>query len=102
MLNIDIWNIAFTVINILVLYFFLKHFLFRPVQKIMDERKQMVEQDLDAAKDAKGEAIRMKEEYEASIANADEEASRIVEDAKRKASAEYDQMLMRQYKGFLE
>ena len=54
MLNIDIWNIAFTVINILVLYFFLKHFLFRPVQKIMDERKQMVEQDLDAAQNAKG------------------------------------------------
>ena len=94
MLNIDIWNIAFTVINILVLYFFLKHLLFRPVQKIMDERKQMVEQDLDAAQNAKGEAIRMKEEYEASIANADEEASRIVEDAKRKASAEYDQMLI--------
>ena len=48
----------------------------------------MVEQDLDAAQNAKGEAIRMKEEYEASIANADEEASRIGEDAKRKASAE--------------
>ena len=74
MLNIDIWNIAFTVINILVLYFFLNHFLFRPVQKIMDERKQMVEQDLDAAQNAKGEAIRMKEEYEASIANADEDS----------------------------
>ena len=94
MLNIDIWNIVFTVINILVLYFFLKHFLFRPVQKIMEERKQMVERDLDAAKDAKGEAIRMKEEYEASIANADEEASRIVEDARRRASAQYDQMLI--------
>ena len=94
MLNVDIWNIAFTVINIVVLYFFLKHFLFRPVKKIMDERKQMVEHDLDAAKDAKSEAIRMKEEYEARFASADEEASRIVEDARRRAGAEYDQMLV--------
>ena len=42
MLNINIWNIAFTVINLLVLYIFMKHFLIGPVRKILDERKQMI------------------------------------------------------------
>ena len=28
MLNINFWNIAFTIINIVVLYLFLKHFLY--------------------------------------------------------------------------
>ena len=35
MLNINFWNIAFTVINLLVLYLFLKHFLMKPLMEIM-------------------------------------------------------------------
>ena len=49
MLNINFWNIAFTIINILVLYLFLKHFLMKPVMAILEERKQMVEKELDEA-----------------------------------------------------
>ena len=30
MLNLNIWNVAFTVINLLVLYLFMKHFLIGP------------------------------------------------------------------------
>ena len=48
MLNLNIWNVAFTVINLLVLYLFMKHFLIGPVRSILDERKQMIEHDLDA------------------------------------------------------
>ena len=46
MLNLNIWNVAFTVINLLVLYLFMKHFLIGPVRSILDERKQMIEHDL--------------------------------------------------------
>lgn len=95
MLNINFWNIAFTVINLLVLYFFMKHFLVKPMRAILDERKQMVERDLDAASASKQEAEQMKKEYEASIQNADQEAGKILENAKLRATEEYNQILAR-------
>ena len=87
MLNLNIWNVAFTVINLLVLYLFMKHFLIGPVRSILDERKQMIEHDLDEAKNRETEARQMKEQYQASIGNADEEASRIIEEARNRADA---------------
>lgn len=93
MLNLNIWNIACAVINLLVLYLFMKHFLVAPVRKILDERKQMIERDLDDAKDTRTQAEQMKTEYEASMSNADQEASRIIEDARARAGEEYNRIL---------
>ena len=39
MLRLDI-NLVFTVINLLVLYFFMRKFLFGRVNKILEERKR--------------------------------------------------------------
>ena len=50
MLRISVWNIAFTIINILVLFFFMRHFLMKPVMEILEERKKLVEKDLDEAR----------------------------------------------------
>jgi len=93
MLNISIWNIACTVINILVLYLFLKYFLFGPISRIMEERKAMIEADLDKASQAKEEAEQMKGQYEASIGNAEAEAARLIADAKAKAGEAYDKIM---------
>ena len=60
MLNINFWNIAFTVINLLVLYLFLKHFLMKPLMEIMEKRQAQVEADLNDAASEKQEAIRLK------------------------------------------
>ena len=49
MLRIDFWNIVFTLINILVLYAFMRHFLIGPVRKIIEDRKNTIENDLDGA-----------------------------------------------------
>ena len=38
MLRLD-WNLLFTVINLLLLFVLMKMFLFKPVQKILDERQ---------------------------------------------------------------
>ena len=93
MLKLDIWNVAFTVINILVLYLFMKHFLIGPVRRILEERRQMIERDLDEAKNRETEARQMKEQYEASIGDADEEAAKIIQEARDRAAAEYDKVL---------
>ena len=70
MLNINFWNIAFTIINILVLYLFLKHFLMKPVMAILEERKQMVEKELDEAAVSSRDADLLKKKYELSLENA--------------------------------
>ena len=49
MLDFSIPTILFTVINILVLFLFLKKFLFGRVNAIMEKRAQMVQADLDHA-----------------------------------------------------
>ncbi len=94
MLRIDFWNIAFIIINLLVLYFFMKHFLIGPVTKIVDERRQMVEKDLEEAAAAREDAGRMKAQYEAAAASADQEARAIVQEARERAQAEYDKILV--------
>ena len=58
MLNLNIWNVAFTVINLLVLYLFMKHFLIGPVRSILDERKQMIEHDLTRQRTGKRKRVR--------------------------------------------
>lgn len=93
MLNINFWNIAFTIINIVVLYLFLKHFLMKPLMSILEERKQMVEKELDKAAAANRDADLLKKKYEVSLEKADEEAGRIVAQAKERAGEEYEKIL---------
>lgn len=93
MLNVNIWNIAFTIINLLVLYCFMKHFLFGPVHKILEERKSMIEEELNQTTQAKAEAEKIKLEYEASMEQAEEEASKLIADATFKAKETYDKIL---------
>ncbi len=93
MLKLDFWNMAFTVINLLVLYFFLKHFLIGPVTAIIRERQSCVEENLDAAQDTKNQAIAMKAQYEAAMENAGEAAEQLVAVAKQKAGQEYDKII---------
>ena len=57
MLRLDI-NLVFTVINLLVLYFFMRKFLFGRVNKILEERKALIEKQFADAKTAQdGEEI---------------------------------------------
>ena len=93
MLRIDFWNIVFTLINILVLYAFMRHFLIGPVRKIIEDRKNTIENDLDGAATAKKDAVQMKQQYEASMKEAKANAAVIMEDARAKAKKEYDQIL---------
>ena len=95
MLKLDVWNIAFTVMNLLILYWFMKRFLVGPVTAIMAERQSMIERDLDAAAKTKGEAREMKQQYEISMGHADEEAAQIVADARAKAGEEYEKIMDR-------
>ena len=76
-----------------MLYLFLKHFLMKPLMSILEERKQMLEKELDKAAAANRDADLLKKKYEVSLEKADEEAGRIVAQAKERAGEEYEKIL---------
>lgn len=93
MLSIDFWNILYTVINLLVFFLIIKFFLLKPVKKVMDQREQMIKDDLDNAARTKKEAEEIKAEYEGNIKSARDEATQITEDAKKSAAAQKEKIL---------
>lgn len=60
---------------------------FPAVKKIMDERSEKIASDLDQADQAKVDAQAVKSQYEAELADAKSEASRIIEEARQQAES---------------
>ena len=92
MISIDL-NLVWTIINIIVLYLLLKHFLIGPVTNIMDRRRQMIEDGFKNAQAAQDDANRLKQEYETALSGAKQESVQLVEDARKSARAEYDRIV---------
>lgn len=93
MLKFDIFNLLFTVINVLILYVGFRKFLFGPVNKIIAKRQEEIEQGFAGAEEAKAEARKIRDEQDGIIAAANEESRRIIEEAKGKAKVEYERIL---------
>lgn len=92
MLRLDI-NLLFTVINLLVLYFFAKKFLFGRINQILEERKALIEKKFADAKTAQDTADGMKTEYEGKLAAAAGEGDEIIARAKAEAKAQSEKLL---------
>lgn len=67
-----------------VLFFILRHFLYKPVSKFMNDRKEGIQSDIDDAKALKSEAIELKSEYEFKINEAKTEGQKIIEDSRKR------------------
>jgi F-type H+-transporting ATPase subunit b len=88
MMNINPWDILWTVVNLLILFLLLKKFLFGRVTAMMDRRAKMIQDDLDSAKQKKEESEQIKEKYEAELKDAHNEAVKITAAAKQRADKE--------------
>ena len=84
-------NLVFTIINLLVLYLLMKKFLFGPVIHVMDQRQQMLDQQLEEAKKTEDRANELQKKYETALKSAKEDSCRIVEKAKLEAKAQAEQ-----------
>jgi F-type H+-transporting ATPase subunit b len=93
LVNINPATIVFTLINtgiILALYFFLLH---KPVMKIMEERKNKINSEMQAAEDAQAEAEAVKAEYTEKLKESKEEAAQIVSAAVKRAGERENQII---------
>lgn len=93
MLNLDPWNILFTVINLLIFFLIIKFFLLKPIKKVMDEREQMIKDDFDSAQKTKKEAEELKSEYENDLKTAKDKASQITAEAKKTAELQKNKII---------
>ena len=80
--------VVYTIINILILFLFFRFFLFKPVNEILDKRKKMIADNIEAAEKEKTDAQALKKEYQQVLDDAEEETVKI-KDAKERAKIEY-------------
>lgn len=83
-IQIDLWTILISLLNLLILFLLIKKFLYKPVKKIFAQRKEEVDKIYKEASDAKDAALADREYYEARKEAAEAEADELV----RKASSE--------------
>lgn len=74
-----------TIIAIFVLVFLMSYLLFEPARKMLNGRREKIQGELESAKQNMEEASRLKEEYETKLKDIDKEAETILSEARRKA-----------------
>lgn len=72
-------------IGFFVVLFFMFKFGFPAAKRAMAERTDKIQRDLDAAEQAKADALAVKADYESKVSDAKGEAARIIEEARQSA-----------------
>ena len=88
--NLDVQLLAdsvLTLIAVFVLFLVMSHFLFNPARKILEARKEKIKNDLDSAAADKEEAAKLKADYEDRLHNVEKEKEAILSEARKKAIA---------------
>ena len=86
MLQLDVWNVLFTIINLLILFVLMRIFLYKPVQEEAD--RQFGEA---AAKQSEAEELKTK--YQAVLSDAENEKKKVVSEARKTADEEYQRIV---------
>ena len=93
LVSINTGTIVFTLINTLIIFLIFKIFLFKPVGKILDKRKEMAASAIKDAEAAKAAAEAAEKEYNESLANAKAEAAEIVKQATIRAQKREEEIV---------
>jgi len=92
-ISVNFWQIVISLVNLLIIFLILKKFLFKPVQKVMGERRSQVDRMYSDADKSRSAANEMKQEYEQRLASARQEADGMIRTATQTAQQKSDQIL---------
>ena len=87
------WTFIAQICNLFLQMYLIKRFLFKPVNEMLQKRREMADAQIQDAQKAKEEAIAMKTEYEQNMQQAKEKASSIVTEAQKTASLQSEEIL---------
>ena len=93
MLSLNLSSIIFTVINLLVLVYFVHRFLFKPVRAALKARQDELDTSYREAEEANTKARDLTQQYEDSMAKIDTERQEKLEAVRLQASSEYDEII---------
>lgn len=87
------WTFIIQIINLFIQVFLIKKFLFKPINEILEKRRNLADKEIKEAREAKDEADSLKVQYEDSLTNAHAEAAQIVSDAQKEAQQKADTLV---------
>ena len=87
MLEFQPWTIFFTIVNLLILYFFFRKFLFGRVNAVLEQREALIRSQIQEAEAANAQAHSLQQEYQAKLDGARQEADDLLEEARQRAEA---------------
>lgn len=91
------WTFIATIANLFIQVYLIKRFLFKPVNEMLEKRKNLADAQIRDAEKAKEEAQAIKSEYETNIAEAKNKANEILTTAQKTAAIQSEEMLREAY-----
>ncbi len=86
-ISVNLWQMAVSLANLVLLFLIVKHFLYKPVKKMLANRQSAIEGDYAAAKEAREKAENDQKAYEEKLLLAKDEAENVIKAAVGTASA---------------
>lgn len=92
-ISVNLWQILISLINLALLFFILKKFLFKPVKDVLAKRQREIETQYQAAQASQAEADESRAAWEEKLATADAEADAILQNAAESAKARGEKLV---------
>ena len=89
------WTALFTLLNLVLTFLILKKFLFKPVNKMIDDRQKEIDEIYADAEDAKTKAAELKQDYDRKMQQARAESAQIIQSATTEANRRGDEIVRR-------
>lgn len=93
-ISINIWQILSSMCNLLILFLVVKRFLFQPVQRMMAQRQENIDNQYAQADQANKEADRNRQAWEEKMRGAQSDADRLIAKATATADKRGEQIVL--------
>ncbi len=80
-ISINLWDVLISLINLALLYFMIKKFLYKPVKKMLISRQETIDKSYKEAEDAANDAKKAKDTYEEKLLDAKKESDSLIQSA---------------------
>ena len=92
-ISINIWHMLISLCNLALLYLILKRFLYKPVENMLDRRREAIDGDYEKAARARETAEANRQRYEAAMAGARQEADALMRQTTQEAQMRGNQIM---------
>ncbi|MGM9601964.1 MAG: F0F1 ATP synthase subunit B [Faecousia sp.] len=92
-LGVNIWTALFTLANTIAIFLVGKKFLWKPILKMIEDRQNEIDSQLQEAKNAKEEAAKTEAEYKQQLLEAQAASERMVREAVARAQGREEEIL---------